>query len=166
MREKRCRCCCQFYQPHPQTYRQQKTCNKESCRAWRKSQALKTWRMKNPLYDESRKSKLKFWRESHPGYWKEWRQLHPAYVARNRKAQKVRDARKRGFLAKRNEWRSFWLQKLDELGKIQNLRDLAKQNEWDNVLASQIDGVLQYLRGQVLLAKRNDIDRRGSNITQ
>ena len=166
MRRKLCRCCRKLYLPHPQTYRQQKTCDKASCRAWRKSRALKCWRLKNPFYDKSRENKLKSWRESHSGYWKEWRELHPAYEARNLKAQKARDARKRGFLAKRNEWRAFWLQKLEELREIQNLRDLAKRNAWESVLACQIDGVVRYLRNQVLLAKRNDIDRRGLNVSQ
>ena len=160
MRRKLCRCCHKVYLPHPQTYRQQKTCDEPSCRAWRKSQALKGWRAKNPFYDKSRENKLKTWRAAHSGYWKEWRQLHPAYAAGNRRRQKARDAEKRGFLAKRNEWRAFWLQNLYELSEIKNLRDLAKRNEWEGAVELQIEGVLGYLRGQLMLAKRNAIDRK------
>ena len=81
-------------------------------------------------------------------------------MARNRKLQKVRDARKLGFLAKLTEWRPFWLQNLEKLREIKNIHDLAKPTEWEGVLGQQIDGVLDYLRAQVLLAKATGIDRR------
>ena len=158
MRRKRCHCCRQFYQPHPQTYLQQKTCDKESCRTWRRSQAVKAWKLKYPQYAESDPDQQKHWREKHPRYWKEWRKAHPGYVSKNRKLQKARDAKKRGFLAKGNEWRPIWLQNLYQLRRIQNLRSLAKRNEWNQVPLLQIDGICRYLKGQVSLAKGNAND--------
>ena len=124
---------------------------------WRKSQALKEWRLKNPLYAESCRAKQKLWRQNHSNYWKKWRKVHPAYVARNCKLQKARDAKERGFLAKRNEWK---LISLEKLAQIRKFRDLAKGNGWEGALELQIDGILRYLQGQLWLAKQNDIDRR------
>ena len=158
MRRKLCHCCRKLYQPHPQTYRQQKTCDKESCRAWRKSQAVKAWKLKYPKYAQSDPAEQELWRKAHPNYWKTWRESHPAYVARNQKAQRVRDAKKRGFLAKGNAWRPIWLQNLDQLRQIRNLRNLAKRNEWTEVPLLQIDGICRYLKGQVSLVKGNAID--------
>ena len=158
MRRKRCYCCLKLYQPHPQTYLQQKTCDQESCRAWRKRRAVKAWRLKYPQYAQSDPSQQRIWQKAHPDYWKRWRKDHPAYVVRNRKVQKVRDAKKRGFLAKGNAWRPIWLQNLDQLRRIQNLRNLVKRNEWTKVPLLQIDGICRYLKGQVSLAKGNAID--------
>ena len=160
MRKKRCHCCRKLYQPHPQTYLQQKTCDNPACRAWRNREKWKDFIRQDPLYSQSQKVKQKQWRQSHPRYWKVWRKDHPAYVARNRKLQKARDARKLGFLAKLTEWRPFWLQNLEKLREIKNPQNLAKPTEWERILASRIDGVLDYLRAQVLLAKPTGIDRR------
>lgn len=160
MRKKRCHCCRKLYQPHPQTYLQQKTCDKGSCRAWRRSQAVKTWKLKYPQYAQSDPAQQKLWRENNPDYWKEWRKAHAGYVSKNRKLQKARDAKKRGFLAKGNAWRPIWLQKVDQLRRIQNLGDLAKRNEWTEVPLRQIDGLCRYLKGQMSLAKGNGIDLR------
>ena len=155
MRRKSCRCCRELYQPHPQTYLQQTTCDKESCRAWRKRRAQKIWSQKNPLYWNGDRKELKDWRQNHPDYYRQWRAQHPQYVARNRKAQKARDAKKRGFLAKQDAWRPIWLQNLDKLRRIRNLQVLAKQDEWQEQLR-------RYLRDQVLLAKQDDIAQSGA----
>ena len=157
MRRKRCRCCRKLYFPHSQTYRQQKTCDKESCRAWRKRQALKEWRLKNPLYPESCRAKQKLWRQNHSRYWKAWRKTHPGYVQRNGRLQKVRNARNRGVIAKRNEWKEVCLEKS---ARIRSLRLIAKENEWNGIAFRQIDGICRYLQSQALIAKRNDIDQR------
>ena len=166
MRRKKCRCCHTLYLPYPQTYRQQITCNKKSCRAWRNREKWKNFIRKDPLYGQSQKVKQKQWRQSHPHYWKAWRKNHAAYVARNRRLQKVRDARKLGFLAKLTEWRAFWLQNLEKLREIKNLQNLAKATEWEGVLGQQIDGVLDYLRAQVLLAKATATDKKGVAMKQ
>ena len=150
MRRKRCRCCRELYQPDPRTYLQQTTCNKASCRIWRKRQAQKIFSLKNPFYWDGESQEQKTWRQSHPDYWRQWRAKHPQYVARNRKAQKARDAKKRGFLAKQDERRPIWLQNLEQLRQIRNLHLLAKQDECLELLR-------RYLRDQVLLAKQDDI---------
>ena len=156
MRRKRCRCCRKFYWPRAQSYRQQKVCCKESCQAWRKGRAQKAWSLKNAFYWESCKGKQKLWRGSHPNYWREWRKSHPGYVRRNRLKQKRRDAQKRGFLAKQDGWNAVCVEKL---GRIASLRDLAKQDGWTQVQSWQIDSILKYLKGKVLLAKQDDIDK-------
>ena len=157
MRQKRCRCCRGLYLPRPQSYRQQKTCGRPACRVWRICQALAAWRLKNPLYGESRKGKLAVWRQNHRGYWNRWRKGHPGYVARNRRAQRQRNAKNRGLIAKRNGWNAIPLEKLERIG---SLGVIAKRNGCNEISLRQIDGILGYLKGQVLIAKRNDIDRR------
>lgn len=149
-RRKKCRCCGELFLPCSQTYRQQITCNKEPCRAWRRRQAQRNWRIKNSGYDESRGAKQARWRAAHPNYWREWRERHPGYVAGNRQGQKQRDAVKRGVLAKQNEWIR---KRVDYQHQIERLACLAKQNEWTRFT----DGIY---RGMIL-AKRNDMARSG-----
>ena len=143
-RRKKCRCCRELYHPHPQTYRQQITCDKPACRAWRRRQAQSEWRSKNPLYDDHRRPKLETWRRTHRSYWRKWRAAHPAAVTRNRRLQKRRDALKRANLAKQNEWIRVWR---EETMQKARLRDLAKQNEWKRF----VDGIFRKMN----LAKRN-----------
>ena len=150
MRKKKCRCCRRWYLPQAQTYRQQKTCNKASCRAWRKRQAPKAWRLRNPLYSESGRVKQKQWRQKHLGYWRAWRKAHPGYVERNRKTQKNRNAKNRGLIAKRNEWNAICIEKLRGIAL---LRLIAKENEWKETIFHQIDGLCRYLEGQLMIAK-------------
>lgn len=145
-RRKKCRCCGELFLPCIQTYRQQITCNKESCRAWRRRQAQAKWRMVNPEYDESCREKRAAWRAAHPDYWGKWRAHHPGYVRRNRQAQKRRDAVKRGNLAKQNEWNH---KRIDYKRQIGLLAHLAKQNEWRRFT----DGICRRMN----LAKQNDI---------
>ena len=102
MRRKRCRCCHELYLPDSRGYRQQKTCSKPGCRAWRKRQAVKAWKLKNPIYALSDPVKQKKWRKEHKGYWKKRRSKHSGYVMRNRKAQRLRNAGNRCVIAKGN----------------------------------------------------------------
>lgn len=157
MRRKRCHCCRSLYLPDPRTYRQQKTCAKESCRTLRKRQAVQNWWKEHPLYGASRTVKQKQWRAKHGGYWKGWRKEHAGYVNRNRKAQKLRNARNRGWIAKQNEWKAVCIDKLE---RIRHLRLIAKQNEIGEVSGLQIDGLCRYLKGQLMIAKQNDMDAR------
>lgn len=143
-RRKKCRCCHELFHPHPQTYRQQITCRKPACRAWRRRRAQANWRAQEPLYDEKRHGKLRAWREAHGDYWRRWRAKHPAYERRNRRLQKRRDARKRGILAKRDEWSAIWHEKTLQKARLERL---AKQNEWPRF----IDGIPRFL----ILAKQD-----------
>jgi len=95
---------------------------------------------------------LKAWRQDHADYWWQWRRNHPRYVERNRKLQKHRDAQKRGFLAKQDEWKSICIEKLE---RIRVLGSLAKQDECLELLR-------RYLRDQVMLAKQDDIAKGGT----
>jgi hypothetical protein len=126
MRRKKCHSCGELYDPYPQTYRQQKVCYKAKCKAWRIRQKWRSWSFRHPLYHLSRKIKQKRWREQHPQYWKTYRQEHSAYVKRNRKLQKLRDAQKRGFLAKPTAWEK---DRLDKLERIRALGNLAKPTD-------------------------------------
>jgi hypothetical protein len=155
-RRKKCLCCKELYHPHPQSYRQQKTCTKAACRSWRRRQACGGWWRKHPLYGESRRMKLVAWRKENKDYWKRWRKEHLGYVLRNRKAQRKRNSRKRQWIAKQNDWNSVCMEKLT---RIRSLRLIAKQNDSTEVLSRQIDGLCLYLRGHLLIAKQNNIDR-------
>lgn len=155
MRKKRCKCCHELYEPDPRTYRQQKTCKKERCRKQRKKKAVKAWKLKNPFSIKNNPIKQKRWRQRHPNYWKEWRSRHPGYVERNRLAKRSRDAKRRGMVAKGNEIESICIEKLDQ---ISSLRLVAKGNERQQIIDWQIEGICKYLKGILLVAKRNDID--------
>lgn len=158
MKRKRCVCCHELYLPDPRTCRQQKTCTKPSCRAWRKQRAVKAWKLRNPLCAENDPVKQKQWRKKHSKYWKQWRSKHPGYVVHNRKAQRSRNAKTRGLIAKGNEINSICTDKLDQ---IRLLRLIAKGNEWHEILFRQVDGICRYLKGQLVIAKGNDIDTKG-----
>lgn len=151
-RRKKCRCCRELFQPHPQTYRQQITCDKPECRAWRRQQALEEWRAKNPVYEESRREKILQWQKEHgAAYMREYREDHPAYVEENRRRQAERD-QKNGNLVKRNEWSRVCIEKRR---RNRLLRDLVKRNEWPGVLWREIGGVWKELGRSTILVKRN-----------
>lgn len=157
MRRKRCRACHQLYKPEPRSYRRQKTCSKESCKILWKRRYQKAWKLKDPLYWEESRVQQKLWREKHRDYWFKWRKEHPGYVKRNRLAQRRRDAQKRGFLAKGVDWKAI---RLDKLSRIKALGNPAKQVDWPSVQSDQIDGIIDYLKGEVLLAKQVYIDAK------
>ena len=150
MRRKRCRCCRELYQPDPRTYRQQITCDKKSCRIWRKRRAQRIWSLKNPLYWDGERPEQKEWRAEHRDYYRQWRAKHPEYVKRNRKMQKARNGKNRGLIAKQDERRPIWLQNFEYLRRIRNLRAIAKQDEYLELLR-------RYLWRQVWIAKQDDI---------
>jgi len=157
-RQKKCRSCHRWYTPHPQTYRHQKTCRREQCRRQRRRQAWKAWSLKNPLYSESRKDKLRAWRQRYGTvYMRHYRKKHPAYVRRNRKLQHHRNAKARDLIVKPNAWNSLHLEKIK---RIQSLGLIVKPNEWTNILHRQIDGLCRYLEWSSLIVKPNAISPR------
>ncbi len=163
MRRKKCKCCHEFYQPDPRTYRKQRTCSKPHCRAWRKHQSVKAWKLKNPIRAENIPVKQKQWREDHKDYWKQWRSTHPGYIVRNRKKQRSRNAKNRGVIAKGNEISADYIDKLDQ---IRSLRCIAKGNEWHEILFRQVDGICKCLKGYLVIAKGNDIDTKGTYLRE
>jgi len=158
MRRKRCQCCHELYDAEPRSYRRQKTCKKARCRRMRRQDAIKRWKRTYPHYARSDPVKQQKWRAQNPGYWKQWRAKHPGYVIRNRRAQRARNAQRRRVIAKGNDLNVVCIEKLRQ---INALRLIAKGNDWQRVIDWRIDGICRYLQGQLLIAKRNDIDMRG-----
>jgi hypothetical protein len=60
-----------------------------------KAENNRRWRQRNPDYYRNDYCRLRAWLEHNPGYLKRYRQSHPEYLEKNRKAQKVRDRRKK-----------------------------------------------------------------------
>lgn len=126
-RRKKCRYCRKLFEPHPQTYRQQKTCSKKACQNRRKRQAIKRWRLQHPFDEENRRKTREHWRQKHKCYWRKWRASHPGYVRKNREKQKERNARRRAKIAKRNAWEQVQREKT---AQIRMFREIAKRNAW------------------------------------
>ena len=149
-RRKKCRCCRELFPPHPQTYRQQITCDKAACRRWRIRRKWRRWSRRNPLYGESRRAKLKGWREAHgAAYMRRYRRERPAYAERNRRLQRQRDLAKRN-LVKPTEWSRLCREKSK---RIRALRRLVKPTEWPEVLGQEIDGIWRFLGARKNLVK-------------
>lgn len=158
MRKKRCQCCHELYEPEPRSRRRQKTCKKPACRAWRKRRAVQSWKQNNPLYPQTEPVTYTQWCKRNPCYWRQWRKRHPGYVARNRRAQRGRNARNRTLIAKGNDLKSICIDKLRQNASV---RLIAKGNDWQRVVEYRLDGICRYLKGQLLIAKGNDIDTKG-----
>jgi hypothetical protein len=155
LRRKKCRCCHELFPPYPQTYRQQITCEKPECRAWRKRRKWERWSERNPLYGASRRAKQKRWRQKHgAAYMRRYRKEHAAYVKRNRRWQRARDAKRRN-LVKPTAWSAVCREK-----RRQNhaLRLLVKPTEWPELLFHELDGVWAQLGGISNLVKPTAID--------
>lgn len=149
-RRKKCRSCGELFRPHPQTYRQQITCSKKSCCAWRRRRKWRLWAQKDPVYADSRRSKLRRWRvERGAAYMRDYRRSHGAYVERNRRLQRERD-RKRRFLVKPTAWESLCREKRR---RNRVLRRLVKPTEWPTVLWRELDGIWGSLSRVSILVK-------------
>jgi hypothetical protein len=156
-RRKKCRCCHELFQPHAQSYRQQITCDKAACRAWRRRWKWRRWAAKNPLYGMSRLGKQKAWREKNgAAYMRGYRQTHAGYVAGNRRLQRQRD-RERRHLVKPTEWGLICREKST---RIRRLHMLVKPTEWPAVLRQEIDGIWRVLSRSWMLVKPTDMDQR------
>ncbi len=157
-RRKKCRCCHELFQPHPQTYRQQITCLKKACRARRRREKWRRWREKNPLYSQSRRGKQKRWRQERgAAYMRRYRKEHVAYETENRRRQQERD-RKRRNLVKPTEWGVICREKARQ---NRSLRLLVKPTEWVELLFHELDDIWGHLDRFSILVKPTDIDRRG-----
>ena len=154
-RRKKCHCCRDLYRPHPQTYRQQKTCDKPACRAWRRRRKWKRWQRKHPVRGEGYRAHQVTWRGKHRGYHRTWVKEHPGYVERNRQAQKKRNLEKRGMIVKPTEWKRV---RREKLKRIRSLRLIVKPTEWRGVEGLALDGVLRYLEWAEMIVKPTDMD--------
>jgi RHS repeat-associated protein len=92
---KTCPYCKTPFSPDPKVGNRQKTCGKPACKRALKSENNRRWRQRNPDYYRNDYCRLRAWLEHNPGYLKGYRESHPEYIEKNRKAQKVRDRRKK-----------------------------------------------------------------------
>lgn len=116
------------------------------------------------MYMESRRMKLKRWREGKAAaYMRAYRKKHAAYVRRNRMLQKRRNSKARGLIVKPNAWNSVHLEKLK---RIRALRLIVKPNEWTDVTHRQIDGICRYLEWSLVIVKPNATDLNKATVEQ
>lgn len=99
-----CRCCGQPLRPRPQnptqTYCSQPACQRARKRDWQRAK-----RASDPDYRANDRAAQRAWAQAHPQDWRAWRDAHPDYAVRNRRAQGVRNARRRaGAIAKEDAW--------------------------------------------------------------
>lgn len=100
-----CRCCGQPFRPRPQNPTQT-YCSQPGCQRARKRDWQRAKRASDPDYRANDQAAQRTWAQGHPQYWRAWRERHPDYVARNRRAQGVRNARRRsaGVIANEDAW--------------------------------------------------------------
>ena len=94
MKDRRCRCGGQAFQPnryHPP----QQVCNRPACQSQRRSDYHRPKVASDPVYRQVCLESPRKWREAHPDDWKKYRQDHPRQVARNRWQQRSRDQKRR-----------------------------------------------------------------------
>lgn len=92
---KKCPYCKIRFTPDPRVGKRQKACGKPACKRAMKAENNRSWRQRNPDYYRNDYSRLRAWLEQNPEYLKCYRQSHPEYIEKNRKAQNVRDRRKK-----------------------------------------------------------------------
>lgn len=126
MRGKRCPYCRKRFTPDPRVGKRQKSCGARACQRALNRENSARWRQEHPDCCHGDYPRVKLWLQKHPGYLKRYRQSHPAYVEHNRKAQRLRDRRRKRHLDIRNEIQ----REPSEI--IEQLRDLSRldiQNE-------------------------------------
>jgi len=92
---KKCPYCKTPFTPHVKVGDRQKTCGKAACKKALKSENNRRWRQRNPDHYRNDYPRLREWLDQNPGYLKHYRESHPEYEKKNRKAQRVRDRRKK-----------------------------------------------------------------------
>ncbi len=95
MKKKKCRFCPRFFWPHPKVKTRHKICGSPECKKALKAENNVRWRKNNPECCHGDYERVQEWLTLRPGYLKIFRLEHPAYVEKNRKAQKLRDQKKR-----------------------------------------------------------------------
>lgn len=69
----------------------QRYCNKEECRRFRKRQWQRHKLKEDPDYRDNQQRAQQCWAEQNRDYWRRYRDRHPGYVKRNRLLQRERD---------------------------------------------------------------------------
>ena len=77
------------FRPH------QRVCTREECQRRRRTDYHRHKRQTDPDYYQACLESQEKWRSQHPDYQRQYRQAHPASVLKNRKAQAVRDRKRR-----------------------------------------------------------------------
>jgi len=74
VRKRKCKYCHEYFQPDYRSGSRQKFCAKPDCRKASKSESQRRWLQKPQNQDYFRGpdqvSRVRLWRESHPGYWR------------------------------------------------------------------------------------------------
>lgn len=121
MREKRCHYCQEFFTPNPRVRKRQKTCGHPSCQKALRKENHARWKQEHPECCRSDSLRVKLWLDRHPGYLRRYRETHPAYVEKNRRAQKLRDRRKKLHLDIRAKIRRQPPEIIDQLWDLSHL---------------------------------------------
>lgn len=91
---RRCKHCGKLFSPRPQNPAQS-YCSLAECQKARKRDWKKHKLANDPSYRENQRAANQQWQQRNPGYWREYRDRHKEYTERNRKAQKLRNRRRK-----------------------------------------------------------------------
>ncbi|MDO3530877.1 hypothetical protein Q3O93_02965 [Ralstonia pseudosolanacearum] len=91
---KRCKACCQDFQPHPQVPHQN-YCSDPECQRERRRRWQQEKRQTDPDYRDNDARHGKDWAAENPDYWRRYREAHPDYAERNRSLQLDRNQKHR-----------------------------------------------------------------------
>ncbi len=119
MKSKSCPYCQNFFVP--KGGQRQKTCGSSSCQKALKKDNNARWREQNPQYCRGDYPRVKGWLDLHPGYLRHYRQTHPAYVENNRRAQKLRDRKRKLHLDIQAKLKRQPPEIIDQLWSLSNL---------------------------------------------
>lgn len=134
---RRCRQCQRRFRPHPQTAYKQKTCSRRACQRRRHLQGCRVDHKKNPQRDGKRRQKIRAWAMAFQHYWRHYRARHPAYRERERRRM-ARKRRRLRSVAKREEWRTIAVEKLNAIA-AQTPKRVAKRDECDRRVGGLVD---------------------------
>ena len=134
---KRCVICKQWYIPDPRTKAHQQCCSRPDCKKKFKVRANKSWCIRHPGYDTSRKLKKRDWAQKQGGYWRQYRREHPEY--RDREKQRMQDNRDRAKnVANQDAIGTIFVEKLQSI-QCNTLQNVANQDMMARRLNSLID---------------------------
>lgn len=90
---RRCACCGQLFSPDPRCRERQRYCAEPGCRKVSKAASQQRWKTIPANRDywagPLRVSKVRAWRENHPGYWRKTKKRGPGRLQDERSTQSV-----------------------------------------------------------------------------
>jgi hypothetical protein len=72
-RRRRCKHCDREYEPDRRTAEKQRFCGRRECQKARRRRTARVWRRHNHLRHADDVTRVRVWRETHPGYWRKHR---------------------------------------------------------------------------------------------